>query len=141
MAPAVGPEPGALQQHDQRHPVAGGDPGHPVALGVGGLADRAGLHGEVLGGDHDGPPVDPAGPHDHGVGRRLLAAHQRAQLLERSRVEQVGDAGPGVQLAAFPVLAQPLLAAHGPGGVPPAGQLVDDAVPALGAVGLDHRRP
>ena len=49
---AVGAEAGAVEHHHQRHAVAQRELGDAVALRVGGVADRARLHGEVLGGDH-----------------------------------------------------------------------------------------
>ena len=68
------------------------------------LADRAGLHGEVLGGDHHRPAVDASRAHDDRVGRQVLTADERAELLERTRVEQVVDARPDVELAGGAVL-------------------------------------
>ena len=41
-----------------------------------------------------------------------VAADERAELEERARVEQVVDAGAGVELALAAVLGQPFLAAH-----------------------------
>ena len=125
----------------QRHLVGEGELGHAVALGVGVRADRAGHHREVLGGDHDGPAVDAARAHHDGVGRGLLAAHQGAQLEERARVEEVVDAGAGVELAEAAVLGEPFLAAHGARGGPPLLEVGDGAVPALRPVELElgHR--
>ena len=82
---AVGAVTGAFQHHDERHAVGGRDLRDPVALRVRGRVDRAGLHREVLGRDHHRAAVDPARTHDDRVGRRVLAADERAELLERSR--------------------------------------------------------
>ena len=103
----------------------------PVALRVGRGADRAGLHGEVLGRDHHRAAVDAARAHDDRVGRRVLTADERAQLLERPRVEQMRDARAGVELARVAVLAQPLLAAHRARRLAPAREVVEDVVPPV----------
>ena len=108
----VGPKAGAFEHHDQRHAVDDRELGHAVALGVGRRADRARLHGEVFGRDHDRAAVDAARTHDDGVGGGVLAADERAELLERTRVEQVIDARAGVELARVAVFLQPLVAAH-----------------------------
>ena len=89
VAAPVGAEAGAFEHHDQRHAVGDRDLGDAVALGVGGRADRAGLHREVLGRDHHRPAVDAARTHHDRVGGRFLAADERAELLERTGVEEV----------------------------------------------------
>ena len=133
----VGAEPGALQDHDQRHPVGDRQLGDAVPLRVGGLADRSGLHREVLGGDHHRASVDPARPHHHRIGRRVVPAHQGAELLERTRVEEMVDARPGVELPGAAVLRQPLVAAHGARRAAAFLQVLQDLVP-LGAIGPGH---
>ena len=86
------------------------------------------------------PSMRPEPMHD-GVGRGLLATHERAELEERARVEQVVDAGAGVELALAAVLGQPLLAAHRARRGPPLLEVGDGAVPALRSVELElgHR--
>ena len=112
VALPVGPEPGAFQHHDQRHAVGDRELGHAVPLRVRRLADRARLHREVLGRDHHRPAVDATRAHDDRVGRRVVAADERAELLERAGIEQMVDARADVELARAAVLRQPLLAAH-----------------------------
>ena len=108
----VGPEAGAFEHHDQRDAVGDRDLGDPVALRVRRRADRAGLHREVLGRDHHRTAVDATRAHHDRVGGRLVAADERAELLERTRVEEHVDAGANIELARVAVLAQPFVAAH-----------------------------
>ena len=88
--------------------------------------------------DHHRAAVDAARAHHDRVGRRLLAADERAELLERSRVEQVVDAGPDVELAGGAVLLQPLVAAHRPRHLAALLQVSRTPLPAFGAVGFVH---
>ncbi len=53
------------------------------------------------------------------------------ELLERPGVEEVGDAGAGVELAGVAVLAQPLLAAHRARRLAALREVVEDVVPAV----------
>ena len=133
VAAAVGAEAGAFEQHDQRHAVGNGDLGHAVALRVRRAADRAGLHREVFGCDHHRAAVDATRAHDDRVGGRVLAADERAELLERSRVEEHVDAGAHVELAGGAVLLQPLLAAHRTRCSAALLEILEDAVPVAGA--------
>ncbi len=130
VALAVGPEAGAFQHHDQRHPVGDRDLRDAVPLRVRRLADRAGLDREVLGRDHHRPALDATGAHHDRVGRRVVAADERAELLERTGIEQVVDAGADVELARGAVLRQPLLAAHRSRRDPALLELLEDFVPA-----------
>ncbi len=53
-------------------------------------------------------------------------------------IEQVVDAGPGVELPRPPVLGQPLVATHGARRAPAVGQVVEDLVPPLVGVRPVH---
>ena len=130
---AVGTEPGAFEQHDQRNPVGDGDLRDAVSLRVGRAADRAGLHGEVLGRDHHRAAIDATGAHDDRVGRCLFAAHERAELLERSGVEKHVDSGAHVELPGGAVLLQPNLSAHGAGRGAALLEILEDGVPVVPA--------
>ena len=88
----VGAEARTLEHHHERHPVGDRDLGDPVALRVARLADGARLHGEVLGRDHHRTAVDAPGAHDERVGGQVRPADERAELLERPRIEEVVDA-------------------------------------------------
>jgi hypothetical protein len=125
----VGAEARAFEHHDQRHAIGHRDLRDPVPLRVGRLADRPGLHREVLGRDHDRPTVDPSRAGHDRVGRQALAPDQRPELLEGTRVEQVVDPRPDVELAAGVLLRQPLVAPHGARGDPPFAQVVEGRGP------------
>lgn len=109
---------GAVEQHHQRHALLQRDAREAQPFRVGGEADRAALHREVLGADHHRPTVDARQPADQRVGRRgrdvpvLHAAGQRAEFDETAFVAQRGDLFAGVQSAGGRELRQPRLAAH-----------------------------
>jgi hypothetical protein len=138
---AVGPEAGTLQHHHERHPVGERDLGDAVPLGVGRAADRPRLHREVLGRDHHRTPGDATRTHHERVGGGIGPAHERAELEERSRIEQVCDARPGVELARAAVLLQPLVAAHRARHVAALLEVVDDFVPVPGLLVGGHGCP
>ena len=71
------------------------DLGDPVALRVRRLADRAGLHREVLGRDHHRAAVDAARAHHDRVGRRVLAADERARAPGTNPGRAGGRCAPG----------------------------------------------
>ena len=85
----------AFEHHDERHPIGDGELRDPIALGVGGLADRSRLHREVLGRHHDRiEKVRDARAHIELAGRAVfrepfLAPHRArraaafAQIVER----------------------------------------------------------
>ena len=135
----VGPESGPFQHHHERYPVSEGDFGDPIPLGVGRTADRPGQHGEILGGDHDRPPVNGARTDDNGVRRRLGAADQGAHLREGSGVEEMLDPGACVELARLAMSAEPLLSSHCPRGGPTLLEIVEHLRPTFGAVPFAHR--
>src|SRR5262249_21708014 len=65
---------------------------------------------------------------------------ERAELEERTVVEQVVDARAGVELPGVAVLAQPLLAAHRARSLASLGEVCENLVPAFGGL-LGHQRP
>ncbi len=104
--------------------------GEPEPLGVAARADGAGQCGEVLGADHHRRSVDASRAGDDPVGGDLTA-HQRAELLEGAGVEEVVDAGAGVEFALAVVLGQPLVATHLVRVLTPAAQVVQRLLPVL----------
>jgi hypothetical protein len=95
---AVGPEASTLEQHHERYSIGQGEFGHAVALSIGGRADRPGQYGEVLGGHHHRSAVNETRTYDHGISWSIVAAHESADLLERSMIEQVFDPASSVEL-------------------------------------------
>ena len=61
----------AVEQPDERHPLAQRQRAQARDLHLAGRAHRPGHDGEVVGRDGDEPPVDPAVARDDAVGRRL----------------------------------------------------------------------
>ena len=139
LALAVGPEPGALEQHDERHAVRDRELGHAIPLRVRGLADRPGFDREVLGRDPHRPPLDATGSGHDRVGRRRRTTDQRAELVERPGVEQVGDPGPDIELPRGVVLRQPLRPTHGPRGAAPVLEVVEHLIPTVGSIAHEYR--
>ncbi len=102
------PESGAFQQHDQGNLVAQRQfCCQTVAFRVASGADSAGQGGEVLGPDHHRCAAIMPGAGDDAVGGDLTP-DQRAELLEAAGVEQVIDAGAGIEFSRPAVLGQPL---------------------------------
>ena len=135
---SVGAETCAFQHHHERHLVGDGDLGNAVALRVARLADRARLHGEVLGGDHHRATVDATRAHDDRVGGKVGTAHERAELLERPRIEEVVDACTRIELPGGAVLGESLLAAHEPPRDPTVTQITERRFPVVGAETIIH---
>ena len=113
------PGAGRVEQPDQRHPLLQRQLAQARHLDLAGHPHRAGHHGEVVGGDRDGAPVDVAPAGDHPVGRRLLAVHRAlrevragvdAHLDEGARVDEQVDPLARGQLAGGVLLGDLLLA-------------------------------
>ena len=135
---AVGPEAGPFEHHHQRHPVGHRDLGHPVALGVGRRADRARHHGEVLGRHHHRPAVDRARADDHGIGGSVGPPDQRPDLQEGAGSSRWSIRARASSLPASRCLRKALLPAHGARRRPALFEVVEDPLPALGAVTVTH---
>ena len=84
-----------------------------------------------------GRPLDPPRPEHDGLGRRLVATGERAELEERPGVDERVDARPGVELARRTVLGQSFLAAHRAARHPPALEVGQRRIP-VGGPGLSH---
>ena len=112
----------------------------------------AAAHGEIVAGDHHRPAVNPAAPHDqvgrHHVDERALLvvarlAGDRADLVERTRVEQAGDALAHRQLAAVVLTLDLVRPAHSAPEFLAFAQFVDFRLPGHGILaGIDeYSRP
>jgi hypothetical protein len=112
--------PARIVEPDHRGADLHGEVHHLADLGREGLGQRPAEDGEVLREDEDRAPVDPYMAGDDTIaGDALLlhpevaaaVRHQRVELLERARVEQILDALARGELAVIVLLRDPRLAA------------------------------
>ena len=119
----VGREPraGRVDQPDHRDAFAQRQLAQARHLALADRPDAPPVHGEVVGRDATRPSVDEAGPAHHAVGGRgplrffrqlPEVGGEKPDLDKAARIEQQLEPRARVQLAALPLAAQPLLAAH-----------------------------
>ena len=108
-------------------------------------------HREIVAADHDRTPVDPTATHDEVGGRHVdeiavvvvrRATGERADLVERTVVEQRGDPFPNCELPLRAVPFDLLHATHAPRELGPARQLLELRLPThLSGPGHKGRLP
>jgi hypothetical protein len=102
-----------------------------------GRVGRTAAHGEVVAGHDDGPAADAGAAHHEVRGREahhaavvvLGAAGQGADLVERARVHECGDALADSEPAGFVLAGDLVVAAHTRGQLGATPQLVELGIP------------
>ena len=120
---------GTFQQHEQRHSLGERELGDAIALRGAPAPDRAGEDGEVLGTDHHRTSVDPPRAGDDAIAGHIT--DQGADLAERAGIEQMIDAGPGVELALVALAGEALLPAHRACSGTALGEVVEGRTPTV----------
>ena len=123
---------GTLEQHDERDALGQRQLGDPPALRGAARTDGTGERGEVLGPDHDGTTIDGAGAGHDAVSGHI--PHQRADLLERTEIEEMLDPLTGIELTLGVSLRQSFGPAHRARGAASLGQIGEGRTPATGEV-------
>src|SRR4030095_3730678 len=90
----------AVENEPHRRALLRGELADPVALGHRAEPDRAAEHAEVLGARDRSAPIDLAEARDERIRGDVFAADQRADLEERTRIEQVLDPLARIEIAA-----------------------------------------
>ena len=120
----------ALEQHDEGNALGEREFGDAPALRGAAGADGTGQRGEVLRPDHDRTTVDGAGTGHDAISRHLT--HERADLAERARIEQMIEALASVELALGVALGESLGTSHGTGGATTLREIEQRGAPTTG---------